>query len=102
MPRRFFPNLKDLLSKVMIDQSEQAAKPAGPGSKLREVLFGVCPSCDGECLVMVGQFVSWEECLSCGRIRSLAWSSWQVEPVNLSVGLAAPSRPVLLGHSERS
>jgi len=45
---------------------------------------GTCPSCESEILIVVGTYTSREECLSCGRIGSLAWTSWQTEPVHLS------------------
>lgn len=36
-----------------------------------------CPSCRGQLLIFVGEYVSWEDCLSCDRSGLIAWSSWQ-------------------------
>jgi len=43
-----------------------------------------CPSCEGDTLIVVGPYTSREECLSCGRTGTVAWVSWQTEPVHLS------------------
>ena len=43
-----------------------------------------CPSCGSDLVVIVGPYVSREQCLSCGQTSSLAWTTWRTEPVFLS------------------
>lgn len=64
--------------------SDRALPATGQGNAVEEVLLTACDSCGGNRLVLVGQFVTWEDCLSCGRHRVLAWSGWPVDVVNLS------------------
>lgn len=69
--------------------AESAAPAAADSGHAVRVYGSVCDVCEGQQLVLVEEFTSRLECLSCGTLRLRGWTSHLIR----SASPLSPSKP---------